>query len=146
MKNLAVAMLLLVGMIAVGCGSNNNNSSNINGNWTASLTNGSGAQAFNFGTNIIVNSDGTLSFTSFSFTTNSSCFSSGETESGTFGLMGNFNGNVNGTFGMTVSSSQPSGNTLVLNGTVSGKTIKGTWTLTGSAGCSGTGNFVMTQS
>jgi hypothetical protein len=148
MRKLAVVMAVLIGVTLVGCGSNNNNnSSNINGNWTASLTNSNtSGQNFNFGTNIVVNNDGSLSFTSFTFTTNSSCFASGETESGTFGLQGNFNGNVNGTFGMTISSSQPSGNTLVLNGTVKGNTINGTWTLTGSGGCTGSGNFVMTHS
>ena len=40
----------------------------------------------------------------------------------------------------------PSGNSLKLNGTVAnGNTITGTWTLTGSSGCAGSGTFTMTK-
>ena len=90
MKMLAVAMLLVAGLTLAGCGSNNN-PANINGNWTATLT---GSQNFNFTTSIIENSDGTVSVSKFTFSSNPSCFASGETETGTFALSGNFNGNV----------------------------------------------------
>jgi hypothetical protein len=146
MKQFAVAFLLAVGLALVGCGSNNNNPANINGTWNASLMSSGNTTAFNFGTSLAVNADGSLNITHFSFTTNSTCFESGETESGSFTLSGNFNGNVNGQFGMTVQSMGNSGNTLALTGTVSGNTISGNWTLTGSSGCTGNGTFTMTKS
>jgi len=145
MRNFAVGMLLAVSMMLAGCGSNSKHGT-INGNWTASLTDSStGSQVFAFTTSVIENSDGTLSISNFTFSSNSSCFVSGETESGTFALSGDFNGNVSGSFGMKVQSGTPSGNVLTLSGTVNGNTITGTWTLTGGSGCSGSGNFTMTK-
>ncbi len=141
MKTLAVAIFLVAALTLAGCGSSN--PTNINGNWTATLT---GSQNFNFTTSIIENSDGTVSVSKFSFSSNSSCFVSGETETGTFALSGNFNGKVTGKFGMIVTSGTPSGNTLTLTGDANGNTITGTWTLTGSSGCTGSGNFTMNKS
>ena len=37
---------------------------------------------------------------------------------------------MNGTFGFTVKSGSPAGNTLTLSGTASGNTMSGNWTLT----------------
>src|SRR5712675_475288 len=123
MKMFAVAMLLVAGLTLAGCGSNNN-PANINGNWTATLT---GSQNFNFTTSIIENSDGTVSVSKFTFSSNPSCFASGETETGTFALSGNFNGNVTGKFGMIVTSTgTASGNILTLTGDANGNTITGT--------------------
>jgi len=142
MKTLAVAILLVAALTLAGCGSSN--PTNINGNWTATLT---GSQTFNFTTSIIENSDGTVSVSKFSFSSNSSCFVSGETETGTFALSGNFNGKVTGKFGMIVTSTgTASGNILTLTGDANGNTITGTWTLTGSSGCTGSGNFTMNKS
>jgi hypothetical protein len=146
MKKLAVALLLAAGLVLVGCGSNNSNSSNINGNWTAVLTNSSdGSQAFTFTTSITENNDGTLSVANLTISS-SSCFVSGETESGSFALGGNFNGNVTGQFQFKVLSASPSNNVLTLTGTANGNTIKGTWSLTGGTGCQSSGNFTMTKS
>ena len=146
MKNLAVALLLAAGLVLVGCGSNNSNSSNINGNWTVVLANGSdGSQAFAFTTSITENNDGTLSVANLTISS-SSCFVSGETESGSFALGGNFSGNVTGQFQFKVLSASPSNNVLTLAGTANGNTIKGTWSLTGGTGCQGSGNFTMTKS
>ena len=134
-----VAMLLTL----VGCGSNNSKQGNINGTWTAVLSDTN----FSFGTALVVNSDGTLSVSQFSFSTNGQpCFVSGETESGSFALTGDFNGNVTGQFGFNVVSGYPSGNTLTLTGTANGNNIAGNWSLTGSAGCTGSGTFTMTKS
>jgi hypothetical protein len=141
MKRLAVAMLLVAGLTLVGCGSSN--PANINGNWTATLT---GSQNFTFTTSIFQNNDGSVSVTKFTFSSNSPCFVSGETETGTFALSGNFNGNVTGKFGLIVTSGTPSGNTLTLTGNANGNTITGTWSLVGSSGCNGTGNFTMNKS
>jgi hypothetical protein len=138
------ALVVFVGMTLIGCGSNNSNS-NINGTWNATLVSGGNATVFTFGTSFEVNGGGSLAVSNFQFTTNSPCFVSGETESGSFTLSGNFNGTVNGKFGFTVLSGNPSGNTLALSGTANGNTISGTWTLTGSGGCTGNGTFTMTK-
>ena len=140
MKQLAIATILVLIVTLVACG-NSNNSGNINGNWTAALTN----TAFNFTTSLSVNGDGSLSVTNFSFSTSSPCFVSGDSETGSFTLSQNFNGNVTGKFQFTVQSGSPSGNTLSLTGTANGNTISGMWTLTGGAGCNGSGTFTMTK-
>ncbi|HET6175845.1 MAG TPA: hypothetical protein VFE61_02860 [Candidatus Sulfotelmatobacter sp.] len=144
MKHFVVALLLVVGLTLVGCGSNAHNSGNINGTWNATLTDSNNASVFTFGTSLTVNGDGSLSISNFQFTTASPCFVSGETETGSFTLSGNFNGNVTGAFGFTVQSGIPAGNMLTLSGTANGNTISGMWTLTGS-GCTGTGAFTMTK-
>ena len=147
MKNFVVAMLLATSLALTGCGAGagNNNSGNINGNWTASLTDMGGNAVLGFATSLAVNGDGTLLVTNFKFTTNSSCFVSGETESGSFILSGDFNGNVTGKFQFTVTSENPSGNTLTLTGTVNGGTITGTWMLVGGINCADNGNFTITR-
>ena len=142
MKKLAVAMLLVMGLITVGCGTNSNKGGNVSGTWSAMLT---GSQNFTFTTALVDNGDGTVNVTKLTFSTNSSCFESGDTETGTFGLSGNLNGNVQGQFGMTITSGTPSGNVLTLTGTVNGSTVSGTWQLTGGTGCNGSGNFTMTK-
>ena len=145
MRTLYVAVMVVATLMFAACGSGNNRSGNINGNWTATLTDSGGTAVFGFGTSLVVNNGGTLSVSNFNFTTNSACFVSGETESGSFALSGNFKGNVTGTFQLNVASGNPSGNTLTLAGTANGSTIAGTWTLTGGIGCTGNGNFVMTR-
>jgi len=144
MKQFAVAVFLAVGLILVGCGSNNSNPANLNGTWNATLIDSSNVTAFSFGTSLVVNGDGSLSISNFTFTSNSPCFVSGETASGSFKLSGNFNGNVNGTFGFVVNSGTPAGNSITLTGTATGNTISGTWTMNGT-GCSGSGTFTMTK-
>ena len=139
MKKLAVAGLVAVVLTLVGCGWHNHGNGNINGTWTAILSDSD----FSFGTSVVVNGDGTLSINQFSFSTNGPCFVSGETESGSFAFTGDFNGHVTGQFDFKVVSGSPSGNTLKLMGTVNGNAITGTWTLTGGTGCTGSGNFTM---
>ena len=145
MKWLAVTFVVFITLALIGCGSSSSNSSNIDGNWNATLISGGNQTVFTFGTSLKVNGDGSLSVSNFSFTTNSPCFVSDETESGSFTLSGNFNGMVNGKFGFTVQSGSPPGNTLALSGTANGNTISGTWTLTGTGACTGNGTFTMTK-
>lgn len=150
MKRFAAVVLLTACATLFGCGSNSNNSANINGAWTAQLTeptNGSQPE-FTLGMALIVNGDNTLSINNFTITSPSPCFTSGKTtESGSFSLSGNFNGNVSGNFGMTVASTTGD-SMLKLSGTANGNTISGTWTLTGTSGtfnCTGSGSFTMTR-
>jgi hypothetical protein len=117
----------------------------VNGTWNATLTGNGNNTVFTFGTSLAVNGDGSLTITNFNFSTNSSCFVSGDTETGSFTLSGNFGGQVNGTLGFAVKSGTPAGNTLSLTGTANGSTISGTWTLTGGTGCTGSGTFKMTK-
>jgi len=145
MKQFAAAFVLFISLALVGCGSDNSHASDINGTWNATLVSAGNQTIFAFGTDLKVNGDGSLSVSNFSFTTNSPCFVSDETESGSFTLSGNFNGMVNGKFGFSVLSGSPAGNTLALSGTANGNTISGTWTLTGSGGCTGNGTFTMTK-
>jgi hypothetical protein len=144
MKKFVLGVLLLTSLLLVGC-SSDNKAANINGTWTATLMDTNNNEAFAFQTSIVEASNGTLTISNFSFSTNSSCFVSGETESGAFSLSGDFNGHVSGNFGFSVQSGSPSGNVLTLTGTANGNTITGTWSLTGGAGCAGNGNFTMTR-
>ncbi len=147
MKQLSIAVLLVVGLTLVACGGGSSSSSNtINGNWTATLTNPDGSPAFGFTTSLNQSSGTAVTVTNLSFTTSTPCFSSGGTETGSFVLSGNFNGSVTGGFQMTVQSGTPSGNTLTLQGTVNNNAVTGMWTLTGvTSGCTGSGTFTMTR-
>ena len=144
MRQFAVTLLLVAGLILAGCGSNSSNPANINGTWNATLTDTNNITAFTFGTSLVVNGDGSLGISNFTFTSNSPCFVSGETATGSFTLSGNFNGQVNGTFGFIVNSGTPAGNTVTLTGKATGNTISGTWTMTGTS-CSGSGTFTMNK-
>jgi hypothetical protein len=139
--------VLFFALVLAGCGGGNSNSRNIDGNWTATLTNADNSPAFGFTTSLTQSSGSDVTVANFAFTTTSSCFASGEAETGSFSLSGNFNGNVTGAFGMSIQSGTPSGNTLALQGTVKNNVVSGTWTLTGvTAGCTGAGSFTMTRS
>jgi len=144
-KYTVMATLLALGLVLGGCGGGGSSSGNVSGNWTATLTDTDGTQAFALTTSLTQGSGTLVTGTNLVFTTSTSCFTSGGSETGSFVLSGNVNGNVTGTFQLTVESGTPSGNTLVLNGTVNDNTISGTWTLTGTGGCAGSGNFAMTK-
>jgi hypothetical protein len=144
MKFIAVVCVFTFGLLLSACG--NSHSNNINGNWSAMLTNSDGSPAFAFTTSLTQASGSTLNVTHFSFTTSGSCFENQPvTETGSFGLSGNFNGNVSGAFGMTISETNNPSDVLTLQGTVNNNTISGTWTLTGSTSCNGAGTFTMTR-
>jgi len=146
-KLLGIVLLISLGVLLSSCGGGNSNSANINGNWTAALTNNDGSPAFSFTTTFTQTSGMGISVTNFNFTTSSPCFVSGESESGTFALSGNLNGDVAGLFGLTVQSGNPSGNALIMQGNVSNNRITGTWSLAGiSSGCTGTGTFTLIKS
>lgn len=147
MKSAGISLLIFLGLVSIACGGGSTSSGNINGTWNATLTdpNNSSGPAFAFRTAFTQTSSSTLNVTTFSFNTeNDSCFGTSGSETGSFGLAGNFNGDVSGAFAMTIQSASPSGNTLTLNGTVSNNQITGTWTLTGP-GCTGNGTFTMNK-
>ena len=150
MKQFRIAMLLVLGLILGACGggsgSSSNTTNNVNGNWTAALSDPSGGPTFALTTSLTQDSGTAVSVTNLSFTTATPCFSSGGSETGSFILSGNFDGNVTGAFQLSIQSGTPSGNQLVLQGTVKNNTISGTWILTGvTSGCTGSGNFTMTK-
>lgn len=145
MSKLVTVVLLGITLIFSGCGSNSSSNANINGTWSAALSSSSSVNMFAFTTHLTVKADGSLGTTSFTLTLdNSPCSFPSSTESGAFTLMGNFNGQVSGKFHYVVMSTGVEVNTLTLDGTVSGGTITGTWTVSGAtARCAGNGTFTM---
>ncbi len=143
MRKTNVIVLLLLALIMAGCGSNTAGPGNINGNWSATLTDTNGSTVYAFTTTFTEAGAGGLTVTNFTFTSTGPCFASDPTsQTGTVGLT-DTNGNLTGTFGMNISTIFPgaTNNVLTLQGTVNGNTISGTWTLTGQTGCSGNGTF-----
>lgn len=159
-----VAIVLLVALMLNGCGNSSSPTAAQTAagvNWSAQMLGGSSpACCFSFITQFTVNSDGSLSISNFQFDTHdsASCFpDNGGTETGSMALTVNSSTNaVTGTFMFTIVSG---GNTLTLNGNVTGTesgttlssgSITGSWSLAGSgtpAGCtSASGSFTMTQS
>ncbi|HEY6370915.1 MAG TPA: hypothetical protein VIX37_10070 [Candidatus Sulfotelmatobacter sp.] len=145
MNKTVAVVLLSITLILSGCGSNSTSSANINGMWSATLANAT-TNTFAFTTHLTVKADGSLGTTSFSLTLdNSPCTFPSSTESGSFTLTGNFNGQVSGKFHYVIMSTGVEVNTLTLDGTVTGGQITGTWTVSGAtANCAGNGTFTMT--
>lgn len=147
MNKSVLSILLGLALVLSGCGnSRSTGTTNITGNWSATLINTDSSPAFAFTTTFTQMTGSSVNVTKLSFTTSSPCFVSGETETASFVLSGNFSGSVSGVFQLAVKSGNPGGNTLTLQGTAQNNTIVGTWTLVGiSSGCSGSGNFVVTR-
>jgi len=108
--------------------------------------NSSGNETFAFLTTLTVSGDGSLGTSGFNLTVDNMgpCKFPATTETGTFTVSGNFDGHVSGHFHYVVTSTGDPVDTLTLDGTVSGGQITGTWTVSGSVGCSGNGTFSMT--
>jgi hypothetical protein len=147
MRKIAIASLAALTLVLGACGSGGSSGAgNINGNWSATLTSTNSAPAFALTTTFTQMAGTTVTVTNLTFTTQTPCFVSGETGSGAFVLSGNFNGNVTGAFQLTITSGNPSGDTLTMQGTAKNNVITGTWTLTGiHSGCSGNGNFTFNK-
>ena len=162
MKKLAILALLALELAVVGCGSSSTSTTttttSASGNWETQLTGGTGeARLLNFVTAFKVTNSGPLDITGFSFLNAGACFVSGATQTGSATLATDSTNAVTGTLSYSVQSGTPGGNTLTLNGNVTGTSsssaltggaVTGTWTLSGGAGdptCTGTGNFTMCQ-
>lgn len=147
MRKITAFAVLAVSLILSGCGAGSHATGNINGLWSASLSNSqpSLANVFTFMTNLTVNADGSLGTTSFNLTLNNTpCTFPTTTESGSFTITGNFSGQVSGKFQYLIMSTGVEVNTLTLNGTVQNGQIAGTWSVSGAtANCEGTGTFTM---
>ena len=144
MKQFGMGLVLALGVLLVACGGGSSRTAaTVTGNWTATLT---GSEDLSFSTSLMQNSGTVVTGTNLSFTTATPCFTSGGTQTGSFVLSGNFNGNITGAFQLVITSGTPAGNTLTLQGSVNNNTITGTWTLSGvTSGCSGSGNFTMAR-
>jgi hypothetical protein len=152
-----VAILLLAALLLNGCGTSKPTAQTAAGGvWSAQMSGGDGsASGFSFVTQFTVASNGALSFSSFEFINQGTCFPlNGGTVSGSMTLTQNMATNqVTGSMTLTVASG---GNTLTLTssavtGTLTGNTLSGgsapgSWSLTGGTGCTdAAGSFTMTQ-
>lgn len=165
MKKLATLALLALEIIVCGCGNgatSTTTTTSAGGKWQAVMVGGTGeASLVDFVTAFTVGSGGgSLSITAFSFLNTGACFVSGQTESGSATLVTSSTNAVTGTLTYTVTSGNPAGNVLTLNGTtvtgtsnngvLTGGAVTGSWTLTGGQGDSScvvaNGTFTMTQS
>jgi hypothetical protein len=146
MRHIRVAALLGLELMLGACGSSRQ-PQNINGFWTAGLSNPDGSPAFGFSMNLTQGSGTAVSLGNFSFVPGSSCFPSSTDETIAFTAAGKANGRVTGSFAMSISTLFPGAlnNVLSLEGSRSATgTISGTWTLTGQTGCTGSnGTFLM---
>jgi hypothetical protein len=144
MRNFGIVLVVAAGLILAACGGGSSTgASTVTGNWTATLT---GTQDLSFSTSLMQNNGTAVTGTNLNFTTQTACFSSGGTQTGSFILSGNFNGDITGAFQLTITSGTPSGNVLTLQGTVKNNTIAGNWTLSGvTSGCTGSGTFTMNR-
>ncbi len=147
--SIGVMTLVTLALGMLGCGSSSGNSTNINGNWSASLADSpTGPTLYSFNTTFTETSGGGVTVSNFTFTSaNGSCFTGTTTETGTFTLGGNFNGNVTGTFGMNITAQDTGGqDVLMLQGGVGpNNTITGTWSVTGTNACVGQGTFTFNK-
>jgi hypothetical protein len=165
MKKVAILCLVALELAVGGCAippPTTQVNTTTNGSWEAqlSLTEGTGQSTLlDFVTTFEVTNHGPLDVTAFSFLNNGTCFVTGETASGTAQFTTLANGQVNGQLKYTVQSGLPVGNKLALTGNLTGTSngspgtigtltngaVTGTWTLTGSSNCKGSGTFTMCQ-
>jgi hypothetical protein len=145
MKQVHTLTLLVSALMLVACENGMSGSDSLSGSWSAALSDQNGTQALAFTTSLSQQSgSSSVIVNNLAFTTDSPCFSSGTTETGSFVISGNFSGQMKGTYQMAIQSEEQSRNLLTLVGAVNNNTVSGTWTLTGlTAGCTGTGNFTM---
>jgi hypothetical protein len=139
-KRIAWASLLAVALFLDGCGSSSvPGRNNINGDWTATLTNSDGSLAYQFSATFTQGSGSELSITNLTYTTSSSCPVLASLNS----AGGSFTPSTE-TLAMSEIFMNVGGPMLSLQGKLSSGTISGQWTLNGLVPpCSGSGTFMM---
>ena len=169
MKKLAILTLLALELAVCGCGSgtpSTTTSTTSNGSWEAQLSGGTAEDSLlDFVTTFSVTNSGPLNDMSLYFINQGKCFATGlnaVNETGSATLTTSSTNQVTGTLTLTVQSITPAGNTLKLNGNLTGTSngtttttgtlsngvVAGTWQLTGGQGdpsCTGGGNFILCQ-
>jgi hypothetical protein len=148
---LTILFALGITLTLAGCGSTTRigglpPANNINGNWTATLTNPEGSVAFRFTATFTQESGSELSITNLVYTTSEVCPAMAVLSSagGSFTSMGSSNGKIAGTFQMSEILNNVGGPMLTLQGTLSNSTISGTWSVSGLVPpCSGNGTFTI---
>jgi hypothetical protein len=171
MKQLKASLLLPFVLMLAACGgmgnggtrdANMNASNTMNGNWSTTMMNSSGAQMMVFTSALNESSSSVVTASNLQFTTPTSCFMSGTSGTGAVMLNSSMNGSMTGSFGMTIQSAMDGNsgsmgmemgmtttgnNVLTLQGSMSNmNTVSGTWMMSGvTSGCSGSGNFTMTR-
>jgi hypothetical protein len=158
------AILLVAALLLNGCGSNSTTPTTAADTWSAKVLGGNGpASGFSFSTDFTLNSDGTLTLSTFQFYNAGSCFPvDGDAVTGSITSL-EVNQNTYAVTGTLTFTVQSGSNTLTLgpapltgtggpsgNDVLTGGSVTGTWTFTGSGsptGCTNTsGSFTMTQS
>jgi hypothetical protein len=169
MKALTFALLLILVLLLVACGgmgyggmtnATPNASSNMNGNWTTTMMNPSGAQMMVFTSALNQGSGNVVTATNLQFMMGTACFPMGASGTGAVMSNSNMNGSTMMSFGMTIQSTgAQSGSMDMMGMTTTGtsvltlqgsmtnmNTVSGTWTMSGvTSGCIGSGNFTMTK-
>jgi hypothetical protein len=158
-----VAILLVAALLLNGCGSNSTTPTTAADIWSAQVLGGNGpASGFSFSTDFTLQSDGTLSLSTFQFYNAGSCFPvDGDAVTGSITDL-EVNQNTYAVTGTLTFTVQSGSNTLNLTGPLTGTggpsgndvltggSVTGTWTFMGSGsptGCTNTsGSFTMTQS
>ncbi|MBV9573533.1 MAG: hypothetical protein JOY93_05725 [Acidobacteriales bacterium] len=150
MNKFGIAIATVLISLLIGCGGGSSSTeANITGNWNANLTDSNGQTVYGFGTSFTETSGTNVTVVNLTFSSQNNCFTAGNyTETASASLSGDFNGNVSGSLNLTVNSTNPTGNTLTLMGTVKNNTISGTWSLNGTtSGCTNdSGSFTMSRS
>lgn len=138
---LTALLLIVLGLTLVGCGSSNTGTSGIKGNWTATLKNADGSIAYQFSATLSPGTGNNLNVTNLRVAAPGQCLSSNEPASGSFTP-------TNATFGMSMVGFAILSPELSLQGELSGRTISGTWMLSGGGigACTGNGIFIMQPS
>lgn len=145
-KAIVLVSLLSLAFFLDGCGSNTPGKNNINGNWSATLTNPDGSVAYQFSASFSQGSGSALNVTNLTYATASSCpsLASMNSAGGSFTVTGSSDGWVTGTFTMAEASPAIIGPDLGLQGAVRNDTISGQWTLSSGIGdCTGNGSFTI---
>jgi hypothetical protein len=138
--------LLLFASVLTACGSNSVPKV-IDGVWNASLLNSNSSVAYTFQTTLNQDTGSAVKVIRFNFTSDAPCFTVPMGQTATFSATGHSHEFQTGPFSMNISTAMGTmvENVLTLSGTRHDDgSISGTWTLTGSSGCSGNGNYTMT--